>query len=695
MRKNYSTPAVMTRPARASQKSDSPDPEEKKVDYTGLDLRAEIERIVDEELNWNGYIKASHKWHCRCPFNNSAIQDNRCTSLNDAFILWSERSVLEDGQAQFTCTKCRRSGDLISFYRQYREATTGVKPDWKEAATFLHIDHRSWRVMEIDPDTGEYRTHNNSESNEHRRKEGEERHKRALAEITKLDAEYNRARAVLALGYLPMKDGRQIELSFVRSYLQERGFTLEQAAKLGMAYLPSKEEIGSDHGADLGDWRKRILFPLSGPKKSSGYAGRTLKGWKPGMSAEDHKKVLDDWNKANKGKQIPRTRKTQVGSVFYGYDLACSCSTLVIVEGEFDAASVRLALDGIEDIAVCAFGKSFQARQVPLNVLHVVLALDADQAGQQAIGRQMDELEARGLLISVAGPRVGKDWNDCLVQAGQDVSREEILAALRYTKVLLSPAEDVPSLIVRDPGIVEPVGYERGDICLLCGQQVRDEEGAFEVDTEGDLYCIGCWKRQTKHTESEISTQNVELSASMPRDSEQALALIRSVFDQEHWPAPYDLHLLPTGTSIDDLEQRHQEALTDGATTINSTSGTYQQSEQQESHRCIKHGKFLQYSDGLGGLYCDHVDCWARYRLIRDGAKRGYPVLIAVIDPRDYLPDLTKPPMYIKPDGTAIYPIRPVIHQQIFDAGPDAWRVYVAESCYQDIDRAIKALRSA
>jgi hypothetical protein len=111
------------------------------------------------------------------------------------------------------------------------------------------------------------------------------------------------------------------------------------------------------------------------------------------------------------------------------------------------------------------------------------------------------------------------------------------------------------------------------------------------------------------------------------------------------------------------------------------------------SHRCSKHGRALRYSDEQGGRYCDHVDCWARYRLIRSGAKDGYPTLSAVIDPRDYLPDLSKAPLYHR-DGIAFYPTRPPICQQIIDAGPDAWRVYATKRDYQDIAQAIKAMQA-
>ena len=200
---------------------------------------------------------------------------------------------------------------------------------------------------------------------------------------------------------------------------------------------------------------------------------------------------------------IARHYKTRQAA-YYGYEDACRASLLVIVEGEFDAASVRLALAESPEIAVCAFGKHVHAPLIPLTVLQVVLALDVDQAGQEHIEQQQAELEARGITVTIARPPVGKDWNDCHVLAGLAAIRAAIMQACApvpaIAPVPLDPVLASPAGKLRP---IEPPDYENGDVCLACGKQVPATEGAFVVCEDkasrffGDLFCPPCWERQT------------------------------------------------------------------------------------------------------------------------------------------------------------------------------------------------------
>lgn len=94
----------------------------------------------------------------------------------------------------------------------------------------------------------------------------------------------------------------------------------------------------------------------------------------------------------------------------------------------------------------------------------------------------------------------------------------------------------------------------------------------------------------------------------------------------------------------------------------------------------------------MGGRYGEHVDCWARYRLMRPGAARGYPALSGVIDPRDYLSDTNQASLSFTDHGLPLYPTCPAIGQQLLPKGADAWRTYSVERPYDHIDRAIRAL---
>jgi hypothetical protein len=72
------------------------------------------------------------------------------------------------------------------------------------------------------------------------------------------------------------------------------------------------------------------------------------------------------------------------------------------------------------------------------------------------------------------------------------------------------------------------------------------------------------------------------------------------------------------------------------------------------------------------------------------GAALSYPEIWGIIDPRDYLPDTSQPPLYISEHGYPIYPTRPPLKQRRIAAGADAWYTFVAEHGYVEIDQAIK-----
>jgi hypothetical protein len=556
--------------------------EEKQVDYSHLDIIAEVERIIERRLI--RHTRTSGKYHCACPFPD-------CTSKHDAFTVWDRPQLEERGdgrrEVHFWCGRCGRAGSLISLLRQYREATTGEQLSWADAARTLRIDPRTWCAM----DEGEQDAPHRETASARRRQQIEQQRKAEEAERATLDALYRRARAWLGAGQVTMKDGHTIALDQARAYLLARGYTLTQAMQLGLAYIPTVQEVPELAHLVARSWRGRILFPLTGPAGASGYAGRTLWRWMPGMTAEQHKQILDAWNEQHPDQRILRHYKTHQPA-YYGYEDACRASTLVIVEGEFDAASVRLALADMPDIAVCAFGTNAQARLVPVNVLHVVLALDIDQAGRDAIERLMDALHARGITVSVALPPTGKDWNDCHLLVGLEAIRAEIA---RACKVMLA---DAP-------------------------------------------------------------TPDPQCSRSQSEDVKSALA---STLGQ-------------CELGRDHRDQGQQFTMMNNC--------------------CPRHHQLLRHGDELGGRYCDHVDCWERYRLMRHGAAHGYPALSGIIDPRDYLPDTSQAPLYHTASGLPVYPARPVLSQLLIAAGADAWHTYASERTYPDIDLALKALTRA
>jgi hypothetical protein len=211
---------------------------------------------------------------------------------------------------------------------------------------------------------------------------------------------------------------------------------------------------------------------------------------------------------------------------------------------------------------------------------------------------------------------------------------------------------------------------------------------------------MSCWECQSAIVSPEQEQGDQGRSA--------ILAHISAVFDGEVdgvrvWPKPFKLTLLPTGMSTSEYIERFLQGERPGQLLTGSDQSPEpmnvsggQGAFTASSNRCKSHGKPLQYSDEQGGRYCDHVDCWARYRLIRQGAALGYPELIGIVDRRT-VADISKGPLYyIDVPGSSerlpVYPDRPPLTATLIEPGADAWRAYVAERAYQAIDQAIKAL---
>lgn len=114
--------------------------------------------------------------------------------------------------------------------------------------------------------------------------------------------------------------------------------------------------------------------------------------------------------------------------------------------------------------------------------------------------------------------------------------------------------------------------------------------------------------------------------------------------------------------------------------------------------KCLEHNRLYRYADRFDNFYCDHPVCWSRYRLLLLGAEFSYPEVVAVVDPRDYLPDLTAEPIYRPspfPDSRLIipiYPARPPRKQLLIEAGECAWRAFSANKAYEYVALALKTL---
>jgi hypothetical protein len=233
-------------------------------------------------------------------------------------------------------------------------------------------------------------------------------------------------------------------------------------------HIPFESEAGKKYDSLVRKWQGRIIFPLTSPGSDDiTFAGRTLYGWKRGMTPGEHKEWLEEYNKPfkqNDPRYVARVLKTSPCGHF-GYQQAISNrrSDLIIPEGEFDALS--LLLSGIE--GVIAMGTGFSANLIPIEVESVILAMDADTAGKRAASTLAFDLERNGLDTCVVAPSSGKDWNDMYVISGPEAIYS------RFADKCSHPA-----------------------CSLTLDDSERNIDLVFEYDVDGKLWCGKHYKCQ-------------------------------------------------------------------------------------------------------------------------------------------------------------------------------------------------------
>ncbi len=204
------------------------------------------------------------------------------------------------------------------------------------------------------------------------------------------------------------------ELSSARAsaYLDERAIPPEVAQAAGIGYLSraAAEEapILPEQRDLLSRWIGRVVFPLGSPD-GRGFIGRTLWYWEPGMDEMEHKRLLEE-------RDVKRWIKTNPAG-WFGPHPAHFAPTLILVEGGFDRLALIAA--GIPSQALVALvGTAARVEWIVRfapQARRVVLALDGDEGGRDAMKRLADEFQDAGLTVACCPPPPdgwGKDWNE-------------------------------------------------------------------------------------------------------------------------------------------------------------------------------------------------------------------------------------------------------------------------------------------
>lgn len=187
------------------------------------------------------------------------------------------------------------------------------------------------------------------------------------------------------------------------------GFSDDELLATGLAQR-SRRRPGSLYDR----FRERIMFPLADAR------GRVVGFGARAMRDDQQPKYLNtsDGEVFHKGRQlfgIDRARRA-----------AARAGTIVLVEGYTDVLALHQA--GVEN-AAGIMGTSFtddQARELERTARTVVLALDADGAGQEAMVRAARVAAGRSLELRVAELPAGADPADLAQREGAEALRRRI-----------------------------------------------------------------------------------------------------------------------------------------------------------------------------------------------------------------------------------------------------------------------------
>jgi DNA primase len=224
---------------------------------------------------------------------------------------------------------------------------------------------------------------------------------------------------------------------------QRAGYSVEELEAAG---LVQRSQKGRGH---YDRFRSRIVFPVRDARgRVQGFGARALR-------ADQRPKYVN-----SPESELYRKRRT-----LYGIDRAraqiAKSGRAVVVEGYTDVLACHQATIGD---AVAVMGTAITPEQVRTLAAHteeVILALDADRSGREAMLRAQSVARGKRVHLRVARIPEGKDPAD-LLTAGDDHERRAAAARLREA---LEAAEELPVFHVRtllaDADTSTPAGRDR------------------------------------------------------------------------------------------------------------------------------------------------------------------------------------------------------------------------------------------
>ena len=236
-----------------------------------------------------------------------------------------------------------------------------------------------------------------------------------------------------------------VEAEPARAYLRDRGLAEETLRAFRVGYAPSAWDklmmagrqggYGNREIFDAGlavrtkgegriydRFRRRIMFPLSDPR------GRVLGFGARALGADQQPKYLNspDGDIFHKGEMVYGAHLARVA--------AARADEVIAVEGYMDVLALHQA--GMQNV-VCIMGTSMTDRQVgELAKLGktVLLALDADSAGQEAMLKAAKVAAKSKLALRVVPLPAGQDPADVVTQQGADAARALVEKSVPFVR---------------------------------------------------------------------------------------------------------------------------------------------------------------------------------------------------------------------------------------------------------------------
>jgi DNA primase len=285
------------------------------------------------------------------------------------------------------------------------------------------------------------------------------------------------------------------EAGKARVYLAGRGLAEETLRRFGVGYAPSAWDTvlvrGQRAGFDVGQlravglaqrgrgggeydrFRERIMFPIRDRRgRTLGFGGRAMR--------------------SDQGAKYVNTAETEFfhkSDMLYGIDLAkgaiAKAGRAVVVEGYTDVLALHQA--GVEE-TVGVMGTAITTKQVAAlsgMVEEVILALDADSAGQEAMLRTQQVAADRRMRLRVAPMPAGEDPAEMVAaEGGADRFRDLIEAAIElpaFQVGLVLDRTDMGSPADRDRALTElaPIlaamgeGASRNDLVRVVAERLE------------------------------------------------------------------------------------------------------------------------------------------------------------------------------------------------------------------------------